>query len=290
MGATLMRWPMSVRARGEVGSDAEMNADLTLPDEKRVAVAGDWHINRLGVRTALSRLHRAAPDVQTVLHLGDFNLGANRPWVAYRKSLLDLMSEFEIERILVTPGNHDNWAQLAPRFAKYPSNSYPLPGAESIAFLPRGYRFTMQQRTFLSFGGAASLDQAARIAGKDWWPEEEPSPAEADRAARRGTADVMLTHEAVNGGSSKVDDVIASPNYQQFSQLGFDAAHRSRAVVTTLWNEVRPRVLFHGHMHERAEGHLADGRHVYSLDRDTKPGNIGVLDLEDLSWTWLRDS
>jgi predicted phosphodiesterase len=264
-----------------------MTADLTMSNEKRVAVAGDWHSNRLGVRSALSRLHRDAQGVHTVLHLGDFNLGADRPWAAYRKSLLDLMGEFEIERILVTPGNHDNWEQLAPRFAKYPDDPYPLPGAESIAFLPRGYRFKIQQRTFLSFGGAASLDQDARIRGKDWWPEEEPSPTEADRAARQGTADVMLTHEAVNGGSSKVDDLVASPNYQQFSQRGFDASRRTRSIVTTLWNDVRPKVLFHGHMHEQAEGHLSDGRHVYSLARDTKPGNIGILSLDDLSWTWL---
>jgi len=267
-----------------------MNADLTLSNEKRVAIAGDWHSNRAGVRTSLSRLHREAPDVKTVLHLGDFNLGANRPWVAYKKSLLDLMADFAIERILVTPGNHDNWAQLGPRFATYPFDPYPLPGAESIAFLPRGYRFKMQERTFLSFGGAASPDQDARVSGKDWWPEEAPSLVEAERAARGGTADVMLTHEAVNGGSSKVDDVIACSNRQQFSQRGLEASHRSRALVTTLWNEVRPKVLFHGHMHERAEGHLADGRHVYSLDRDTKAGNIGVLNLKDLAWAWLSGS
>jgi hypothetical protein len=68
-----------------------MSADLTMSNEKRLAVAGDWHSNRLGVRSALSRIHRDAPDVHTVLHLRDFNLSANRPWVAHRKSLLDLM-------------------------------------------------------------------------------------------------------------------------------------------------------------------------------------------------------
>jgi len=262
-------------------------SDLTLPGETRVAVAGDWHSNRLGVRTALSQLHREAPDVRTLLHLGDFNLGSNVPWAAYRKSLLGLMHEFKIERILVTPGNHDNWAQLAPRFAKHPRDPYPLPGAESVMFLPRGLRFSIQGRQFLSFGGAASLDQDERIAGKDWWPEEEPTQSEADRAASEGTADIMLTHEAVAGGTTKVDAIIARPSHQQFSRRGFEASHRTRTIVTALWNEVHPNVLFHGHMHERAEGHLGDGRHVYSLARDAMPGNVGVLDLTNLNWTWL---
>lgn len=264
-----------------------MTVDFTLPGESRVAVAGDWHSNRLGVRAALSLLHREAPDVRTLLHLGDFNLGSNVPWAAYRKTLIGLMAEYRIERILVTPGNHDNWGQLAPRFHKHPHTPYPLPGAENILFLPRGFRFSLQERTFLSFGGAASVDQDARIAGKDWWPEEEPTQSEADSAASEGGANVMLTHEAVAGGTTRVDQVIARPINGKFTRRGFEASHRTRTIVTTLWNSVHPDILFHGHMHERAEGHFADGRRVYSLARDTMQGNIGVLDLTGLTWTWL---
>jgi hypothetical protein len=262
-------------------------ADITLDGETRVGIAGDWHSNRFGVRMALRRLHQEAPDVRTLLHLSDFSLTSNSPWAAYRKSLVELMVEFGIERILVTPGNHDNWGQLAPRFTAHPHDSYRLPGAENIEFLPRGHRFRIHGRTFLSFGGAASPDQDFRVLGKDWWPEEEPTVSDADRAAQAGTVEVMLAHEAVDGGTTRIDAIIARPNYQQFSRNGFDASHRSRAVVTRLWNDVQPELLFHGHMHERAEGKLPDGRRVYSLARDTMPGNLGVLNLDELSWSWL---
>ena len=97
----------------------------------------------------------------------------------------------------------------------------------------------------------------------------------------------MLTHEAVAGGTTKVDAIIARPSHQQFSRRGVEASHRTRTIVTALWNEVHPNVLVHGHMHERAEGHLGDGRRVYSLARDAMPGNVGVLDLTNLNWTWL---
>lgn len=259
----------------------------SLAYETRVAVAGDWHSSRYGVRTALGLLHDRAPDVRTVLQLGDFNLGSNGPWADYRRALGHAMSTFEIERILVTPGNHDDWGQLTRRFASHPGQPYPLPRLESIAFLPRGFRFTIGSRSFVSFGGAASPDQDRRIQGKDWWPEEEPTAADVDLIVQAGKADVLLTHEAVDGGTARVDAALARPNHDLFSSQGLEASRRSRGRVTEVWNCIRPRVLFHGHMHIRGEGHHPDGRRVYSLAANNAAGSIGVLDLQDLSWKWL---
>lgn len=256
--------------------------------EARVGVAGDWHSSRHAVRGALRLLKERAPDVRTILQLGDFNLGSNLPWADYRKTLAQALTTFEIGRILVTPGNHDDWGQLKQRFSAHPGEPYLLPRLESIAFLPRGYRFSIGTRSFVSFCGAASPDQENRIQGRDWWPEEEPSTAEADSTLRDGGADIMLTHEAVDGGSAEVDAVLARPDREIFSQRGLDASRRSRACVTELWNQIRPSVLFHGHMHIRAEGRHPDGRRVYSLAAIDAPGAIGVLDLRDLSWEWLN--
>jgi hypothetical protein len=225
-----------------------------LDSEARVAIAGDWHSSRYAVRKAFSLLRDRAPDVRTVLHLGDFNLGSNRPWADYRKSLGQALALFDLDRILVTPGNHDDWGQLGRRFAAYPGEPYFLPHLESVAFLPRGFRFTIGPRSFVSFGGAASLDQEDRIQGKDWWPEEQASALEAELTGNGGRCDVMLTHEAVDGGSTRVDAALARPNRELFSQHGLDASRRSRALVTDLWKRIQPSALFHGHMNIRAEG------------------------------------
>ena len=255
--------------------------------ERLVAIAGDWHSSRFAVRKAMRLVRLHFPEVSTILHLGDFNLGSEKPWVGYRNVLRDAMREYGVRRILVTPGNHDNWDRLAPHFAAHPDTPYTVPHLESISFLPRGYRFKLGGRSFLSFGGASSPDQDRRRRGKDWWPEEEPSKAEAAFATQPGGVDVMLTHEAVDGGTAKVDEIIARPDRRLFTAHGLEASRRSRALVTDVWNLASPRVLFHGHMHVKDERSLPDHRRVYSLAAEQMHGNVGVLDLTDLSWNWL---
>ena len=261
--------------------------DLNQLTETRVAIAGDWHSSGYWARRALKMLHDRAPDIQTVLHLGDFNLTSNAPWAAYRRSVVEAMESNGVERLLVTPGNHDDWGQLGPRFDLHPDEPYRLSKAQGVSFLPRGHRFEIGGRTFLSFGGAASPDQEKRIEGKDWWRNEEPTEADGARAIAGGSVDVMLTHEAVDGGTRLVDDVISRPNKRLFDRAGLAASQRSRALVTHVWSELAPARLFHGHMHIRDEGHLSDSRSVYSLAANNSAGNIGILDLKDLTWSWL---
>lgn len=48
----------------------ETTSSFVLPD-RRIAVAGDWHGDAGWVKTALRALSRIAPDITTVLHVGD---------------------------------------------------------------------------------------------------------------------------------------------------------------------------------------------------------------------------
>jgi len=262
-------------------------SDITLPGETRIAIAGDWHSSGVWAKTALALLHRHAPDVKTILHLGDFNLTTNEPWKSYRNNLIKAMATNGVARILVTPGNHDHWGQLTQQFTQHPDSPYVLPKTNQIAFLPRCYRFSIMGRSFLSFGGAASPDQEGRFEGKDWWPSEEPSPEDAADALAGGKADVMLTHEAVTGGTRVVDEILRRTQGQGFGPEGLRASRRSQAVVTDLWQALAPPLLFHGHMHVRAEGSQRDGRTVYALAANNSAGNIGVLDLRTMTWAWL---
>ena len=106
-------------------------------------------------------------------------------------------------------------------------------------------------------------------------------------AIQGGTVDVMLTHEAVNGGTTRVDDIVSHPNHRLFTDYGLMASARSRGVVTKAWDLISPSVLFHGHMHVKDEHRLPDLRRVYSMAADERDGNIGILDLADLSWRWI---
>lgn len=78
----------------------ENSTHLDLPDE-RVAVCGDWHNNLGWVRTIARALPILAPDITTILQLGDWGMKPS-----------DVDAEFmdtDIDTVLVCLGNHENW-------------------------------------------------------------------------------------------------------------------------------------------------------------------------------------
>src|SRR5690606_16673906 len=111
--------------------------------------------------------------IRTILHVGDFGIWSGVEGRAFLNSV-DLWCErVGIERILVTPGNHEDWGWLDEDFDLMPGE--PVPVSPRVAALPRGFRFTISGVAFLSFGGAASVDYELRRAGVDWFPSEAPT-------------------------------------------------------------------------------------------------------------------
>jgi len=256
--------------------------DLTLAGESRVAIAGDWHGNGSWVQTLLPGLHRAAPDVRTILHLGDFGFWRS----PHRKGFTDTVDYWAeaagIERILVTPGNHEMWPLLEERFAERPGEAVQM--SKTVWALPRGFRFTLAGTSFMSFGGAASIDYADRRQGIDWWTEELPTDEQVDAAIEGGPVDVMLTHETIDGGTPLVEQIIRdNPLGWADEELTYSALSRAR--VTRLWEHIHPQILAHGRMHVPDAVTLPDGPRIYSLGCDGQVGNLAILHLSDLSWS-----
>lgn len=260
--------------------------DLTLPGgESAVVIAGDWHGNVTWVQQTLPFLRRAVPEVKTVLQLGDFGFWPERPGQGFVQTV-DYWARTTETRVLITPGNHEWWSELDVLFAAAPGELIQL--AEQVFVMPRGYRFTLAGREFVSFGGAASLDRADRAPLRDWWPTEIPSSEDVSRAIAGGATDVLLTHEAVDGGTALVEEVLRSnPLGWTHEELAYSALSRSR--VTEVHRALHPQILVHGHIHLKAERQLDDGRRIYSLGADGDAGNLALLTLPDLRWTWLGD-
>ncbi|WP_066523129.1 metallophosphoesterase family protein [Curtobacterium ammoniigenes] len=268
-------------------------ADLTLPGEKRVAIAGDWEAHQPSAFAIVDRIAQTAPDVSTILHLGDLTVNApvrltgssKRIWLhgGFIPNLDTKLGEAGIERLLLTPGNHDDWKLLAPRFAQHPDQPYLL--TPRIWVLPRGYRFTLNGRSFLSFGGAVSVD-------KDAPPEEAPTDTDVNAAAAGGPVEVLLTHEPPNAGVEPVENVIRrGRGAWNAERLALSA--ESRARITELQHHTRPRLTFHGHIHVEGCATSADGSSTLSLDVSRHaPGasgrNAGLLDLDRLQFDWLE--
>ena len=271
------------RSRSQTERDTELML-IAMQLERRVAIAGDWHNDTTWIMNVFSRIRTVAPDVRTILQLGDLEIGNDK----YAKARLNFIDErcrgTGIERVLVTPGNHDNWDRLEEHAAF--ARGWPVPLSEHVWALPPGFRFILGGRSFLSFGGAASV-QNLLTEGKNYWTGEIRPHEEFARAAAGGQADVMLTHEAVDAGLPRVQDRIHGRSSGRWVPERRDASARSRKYTTDLWNSVRPEVLFHGHIHVRDEVRLEDGRRVYSLaDNHEKLGNLGIFEPSSLGWTW----
>lgn len=260
-----------------------MNAAMA--NESEVIIAGDWHNDTTWLMNVFPRARKASPDARTILHLGDVEIGGESDTL--RASMLNFIDARcrgnGFDRVLVTPGNHDNWDRITQKKAW--QHGLPAQLSEYVWVLPRGYRLTVAGRIFLSFGGAASV-QDSLVRGSNWWPEELATTEEFQRAAAAGFADVILAHEAVDGGPDRIEGILRGKANQRWMPERLRASEWSRAQMTILFDTIRPHVLFHGHMHASGEKELRDGRRIVALADNRTPGNIGVLDIAELGWRW----
>lgn len=250
----------------------ERSAHLELPDQ-RVAVCGDWHGNIAWVRTLARALPSLAPDVTTILQLGDW-------WM----NTADVDAAFEysnIDTVLVTLGNHEPWGHITPLLDAQPGSSVRV--SEMTWLLSRPARLTIGGRKVLSLGGAASVDRHWRREGISWWPDEAITDAHVSAAIAGGPADVMLTHESPAGTPVAAVRAVLRTNPMGFPDDSLADSTASRKRVAAVWEIAQPELLLHGHMHIPGGGSMEDGRRVASLGQDTQQGSVGILDMRTLT-------
>lgn len=256
-----------------------MTGFRTFPD-RLVAVAGDWHGSYVWLQSVLPSIRRASAEVRTVFHVGDFGL-----WPADK--FIDSVEHWAKRtdlHIVVTPGNHDDWDQLAEPFAA----GEPARISEHVTFLPRGHRFTIGGRTAVSFGGAASHDRAWRRKQKSkrpiWWPAELATEAEVQATVDGGPAEILFTHDVASTVTRQVARV-AERRTAEDDLADLDYVAKSVAQIDAVRTAVQPRLHFHGHFHVHDIGEL-EAPHgtvrTVSLADERRYGNVVLLDVDDL--------
>lgn len=239
-----------------------------------VALAGDWHFNTAWAVNTIR--HLADRGIRTLYQLGDFGL-----WPGQESFLTDLQAVLETCDItlVVTPGNHENWALIDSELARTHGAPFNPSDCSNIWLLPKGWRFTHANRTFLSLGGAPSVDREER-AGEyiDWWPTEIITEEDVTRIVADGAADIMLTHDAPHGAAEKVEEIALRraeehPMWRTYMQHG-------RFLLDQVYVGVRPKLLAHGHYHVAGVSENAIGMMV-SLNRDEQTHATVLLDLSD---------
>lgn len=249
-----------------------------------IGVVGDWHGNAIYSNAMLRAM--AAQGITTVMHVGDFGIGWPRHGQGYARFIDQVCEELGIT-LYITPGNHENWAYI---------NALPyLNGqawiGEKIAVLERNTRFEMDGRSFLSLGGAPSIDFPARIPGHTWWPEEMLTLEDVEEAAAGGYVDIMLTHDAPPGGTDEVQKILDNDG-SFWTPQGLAYAREGQQLMKIAVDGVKPAMFIHGHFHVAGEKVQSDTLFV-SLDRDAdRPGqrtrNGILLDLNTLQFDWIE--
>jgi hypothetical protein len=261
------------------------------PEGQVVALAGDWHGDRPWSDARLQSLGERG--ITTVLHVGDFGIWPGPAGKIFLQAVEKVCAKYDIA-LLVTPGNHEDWGRLT-KLWENPANRddsgslQPLYLTEHVAVLPRGFRWTIGGRSFVSLGGAPSVDYPSRRPGKDWWPEEQMTQEDVDRTAAGGHAHVMIAHDSPGPlwSTRPVTEILRSnPMGWTDRALAYSTTGRER--ITEAFTRVAPLLFVHGHYHCSGQrivtlpgaGH--DTR-IWSLDRNGRAGNIRLLDLETLT-------
>jgi len=261
--------------------------------DTRVALAGDWHGN-IGWALLMLRVLRKR-GVRTIYHLGDFGIWPTQDGDQFVRKVERDAALFGID-IWVTPGNHEDWDRIDALTGA--AGEAPAQLTEHIHLLPRGYRWTHAGRTFVSVGGAPSVDYEKRsvgvevygkVRGRTWWPNEMITPEVAKSVAAAGHAEILLSHDIPNLYVAAIQQIIVTNRYG-WSNAAQNYAAQGRLALDTVWEGVRPRLIAHGHYHVRADTVLdGDAGRVLSVDQEGKPGNLVLLDLsaEDFGVEWL---
>ncbi|KJQ52520.1 metallophosphoesterase family protein [Microbacterium sp. SA39] len=249
----------------------EYQRQIVLPDQ-RVAVVGDIHGNFRWLDIVAKATQTLAPDVTTMLQLGD--------WAMDSDTTDEALDGTGIQRIYVTLGNHESWDKVSPLLDAHPGEAVRV--SKVTWLLPRPARLTIGGRSVLSLGGAVSVDKAWRQEGVSWWQDEEITRENVVAAIAGGPADLMLTHESPAGTPVRAVREILRTNPMGFPEDALRDSATSRARVAKVWNIVYPELLIHGHMHTPGGGQTENGLRVASLGQDGQQGNVGFLDMETL--------
>lgn len=246
----------------------------------KVGLIGDLHGKAGYARDALHKMHQRG--VVTVFQLGDFGLGwpgAGEQflgWVEAHCALLDI-------DLYVVPGNHENWEFI---------NSLPFENGrcwltQHVCVMERNARFEIDGRSFLALGGAPSIDYPDRRVGFSWWPDEALTLRDVERTVAEGYADIMLTHDAPDGGTKKVQRIVDNPNYSFWTRQGLAYAAEGRELMNIAFAGVRPKVFAHGHFHVADEA-VVDGTKFLALgEAGEKDDYCLTLDLATLEHEWV---
>lgn len=253
----------------------------TSPEFDRLGIAGDWHGNKGWAKHALLKFSHMG--IKHVLHVGDFGFwpGNHGRKYLYR---INKFAELYGITLYVTLGNHEDYVQISafqphPKMKGFVYN----PDYPQILVATRGARWNWNDVSFVSLGGANSIDFTGRTENITWWKGERITLGDIYRTVEGGHADIMIAHDCPAGvnifGSHRDEKNGWTPTEIAYAQ-------ESRMALRQAVDGVKPDILFHGHYHRFLDltTEMYDGVEGYTLrsiglDMDDSQKNLMVFEL-----------
>lgn len=275
---------------------------------KRFMVAGDTHGDMEHMEKVFRWCNRFHVDV--VLVVGDFGFvwpntkpGRRRDpmtgrriheYVGYPadKTRLDTLDRLAVradKMVLWLDGNHEDFDRME-RLGAYPDSDEPVRIASNVIYLPRGFAWAWNGVSFMTVGGAFSVDHGGRTHGTEWWPQETIKTQDLFRieedVEKNGGVDVMFTHDCPEGVPELEEFLhghkILGMSRHEGEGYKLDRASRSnRVALASICEVVDPSMLIHGHYHHAYYGNWRNSKtdrdvRIVGLDRN-KQGNNSCM-------------
>lgn len=153
-------------------------------------------------------------------------------------------------RLLGDPDENGAVSNLTGGVSHFDEDGFVMsPYYTNIRVVPRTHTWRRGDTVYASLGGACSIDRFYRNAGREWWPEEEPTSEQA--ATLSGVnADVLFTHEAP---AEAVDILYPPGKNSQWDERALKWANRSPKVISEAVVASNAKRVICGHHHTRRE-------------------------------------
>lgn len=246
-----------------------------------IMIAGDWH----GDTTWACKMVRMAKrhGIERIYQCGDFGLWDHKEdGVRYLDTLNAECRENGV-KVYFLDGNHENHDRLE-WYDRHNPRDYGGVNVyirSHILHIPRGTRWEADGRILMAVGGAYSVDKMWRKPGESWWAGETLHDGQLKAIEQRygntPPVDILLTHDCPTNAPFKYrlkNDPDSQIHRQKMDKVG---------------KILRPRLWFHGHMHERYDygfQHSAGLAQVTGLEMNGDFWSWVVLDLETLNFRW----
>lgn len=136
-------------------------------------------------------------DDELLLSVGDFGFLWSDSDVLNNTFLNHFEKRYPYKKIIVTCGNHENYNSIEqlPLVKIYGANA--RLARKNVFYLERSEIMKIDGLTFLSIGGADSIDRYIRRINSEWWEQEKISNEDIIKAIKNSeneNIDIVITH------------------------------------------------------------------------------------------------